>query len=116
MGCSRLKVLIILRSKFEPKLGERILLHAGEVHTMWKSIWSMQTPAVVKNFLWKVGNDLLPNKSNLLKKRISKTRSASPICFNSQKILSIFSGGVRLLWRFGKSVAKKSRSSNSDEG
>jgi hypothetical protein len=99
MGCSRLKVLIILRSKFEPKLGERILLHAGEVHTMWKSIWSMQTPAVVKNFLWKVGNDLLPNKSNLLKKRISKTRSASPIC------LQLTEDTFHILWRCSFAMA-----------
>jgi hypothetical protein len=40
----------------------------GEV---WKAIWSMKPPLVLKSFSWKVSNNLLPNMVNLHKKQIA---------------------------------------------
>jgi hypothetical protein len=71
---------------------------AGEMYTVWKSIWSMQMPDVVKNFLWKVGNNLLPTKSNLLKKRIVED-SACPIC------LQLPEDTFHILWRCPSATA-----------
>lgn len=45
----------------------------GEV---WKAIWSMKAPLVLKSFCWKVSNNLLPNMMNLYKKKIVP----SPLC------------------------------------
>lgn len=37
---------------------------------VWKTIWGLQAPPVLKNFCWKVCNNLLPTKVNLHKKKI----------------------------------------------
>lgn len=44
-----------------------------------KDIWSLQSPAVVKNIAWKVAHDMLPTKGNLYKKKIASDL-ACPIC------------------------------------
>ncbi|XP_042979954.1 uncharacterized protein LOC122310138 [Carya illinoinensis] len=36
----------------------------------WKSIWEMNVPGVVKQFIWKAANNILPTRSNLFKKKI----------------------------------------------
>jgi len=37
---------------------------------VWKTIWGMHAPPVLKNFCWKVCNNLLPTKANLHKRKI----------------------------------------------
>jgi hypothetical protein len=42
----------------------------------WKEIWKLKVPNVVKHFLWKALNNLLPTKTNLARKGLLKTPSA----------------------------------------
>lgn len=39
---------------------------------MWKFIWAIQVPNNVSVFLWKLCNDILPTKANLLRKGVVK--------------------------------------------
>jgi hypothetical protein len=43
---------------------------------IWPTIWKLHLPGVVKSFLWRVCNNLLPTKLNLLKKMIT----SDPLC------------------------------------
>ncbi|XP_042969001.1 uncharacterized protein LOC122301672 [Carya illinoinensis] len=36
----------------------------------WRSIWELEVPGVVKFFIWRAGNDLLPTKKNLFRRKI----------------------------------------------
>jgi hypothetical protein len=42
----------------------------GEQHVFWKAIWQIEAPAILKNFAWKISNNLLPTKHNFDRKRI----------------------------------------------
>lgn len=44
--------------------------------TLWKKIWSIKWPRVVKMFLWKACNNILPTKENLYKRKVV----ADPLC------------------------------------
>jgi len=57
--------------------GESSGSHGGE--NVWKSIWDLKAPPVLRNFCWKVSNNLLPNMVNLLWKKIV-SNSLCPIC------------------------------------
>jgi len=46
---------------------------------VWKTIWGLHAPPVLKNFCWKVCNNLLPTKVNLHKKKIVDDPSC-PFC------------------------------------
>jgi len=37
---------------------------------VWRLIWSLQAPSVLRIFCWKVSNNLLPNMVNLYRKKI----------------------------------------------
>jgi len=43
---------------------------------MWKVIWSLSVPNLVKVFLWKVGHNILPTMANLYKRRVVE----EPLC------------------------------------
>ena len=45
----------------------------------WRYMWDLTEPSVTKLFLWKAGNDLLPTKGNLFKRKIVEERSC-PVC------------------------------------
>jgi hypothetical protein len=46
---------------------------------VWKTIWGLSAPPVLKNFCWKVCNNLLPTKVNLQTKKIIEV-SSCPFC------------------------------------
>lgn len=45
----------------------------------WKGVWRLKVPGVVKHFIWKVSNNILPTKVNLVKKKILED-PLCPIC------------------------------------
>lgn len=53
----------------------------GEV---WKSIWNLDVPAIVKNFFWKANSNSLPVKLNLYKWKVLK-EGLCPICQQVEK-------------------------------
>ncbi|XP_041004011.1 uncharacterized protein LOC121249367 [Juglans microcarpa x Juglans regia] len=46
---------------------------------MWKSIWSLNLPGVVKSFMWKALNNCIPTRENLNRRRVIED-SLCPIC------------------------------------
>jgi hypothetical protein len=58
---------------------------------VFKDIWSLQAPTVVKNFAWKVAHDMLPTKGNLYKKKIGSD-SVCPICLQENEDI------IHILW------------------
>ncbi|XP_035543621.1 uncharacterized protein LOC118347698 [Juglans regia] len=52
----------------------------GSKDEKWSIIWNLTVPNSVKIFLWKVGNNLLPTKENLFKRKIVTEKSCT-ICF-----------------------------------
>jgi hypothetical protein len=61
---------------------------------LWTNLWRLPAPATVKNFVWKVGNELLSMKANLYKKHITP-----PIC------LQEFDDVFHILWSCKSSMA-----------
>jgi hypothetical protein len=47
------------------------------LNTLWKKIWSINSPRVVKMFLWNACSNILPTKENLYKRKIAND---PPIC------------------------------------
>ena len=37
---------------------------------LWKSVWSLNTPPKVRNFLWRACSNILPTRDNLCKKKV----------------------------------------------
>jgi len=70
----------------------------GEKHGLWKLLWQIEAPAVLKNFAWKVGNNLLPTKANLVSKHIEKD-SQCPLCLSNDETI------CHILWECPSSVA-----------
>ncbi|KAF5441933.1 hypothetical protein F2P56_037100 [Juglans regia] len=58
---------------------------------VWKQLWGLEVPAVVKMFLWKALNNILPTKSNLFKKKIADC-PLCPICGSSEESM------IHILW------------------
>lgn len=56
----------------------------NDIDNRWKNIWDLQVLGVVKVFMWKAGNDLLPTRKNLLSKRIV-TDARCPICKSEEE-------------------------------
>lgn len=48
--------------------------------SLWKQIWRIQGPRVVKMFLWQACNNILPTKENLFKRKITDD-PLCPICW-----------------------------------
>ena len=38
--------------------------------SLWRSIWSLRVPNIVKNFLWRACHDVIPTKANLKQRHI----------------------------------------------
>lgn len=49
------------------------------MENMWKTLWALPVPNVVKMFLWRACNNILPTKKNLFKKRVV-SNMVCPIC------------------------------------
>jgi hypothetical protein len=47
--------------------------------SIWRRIWRIGGPRVVKLFMWQVCNDILPTNKNLLKRKVL-TDALYPIC------------------------------------
>ncbi|KAL8548177.1 hypothetical protein ACS0TY_007485 [Phlomoides rotata] len=45
-----------------------------EVLGDWKSLWKLQIPPRVKDYLWRAARDCLPNKNNLFYKRVADNK------------------------------------------
>ncbi|XP_042979926.1 uncharacterized protein LOC122310106 [Carya illinoinensis] len=64
---------------------ERIRRRVGECSRevqkdeSWRSIWNLTVPNATKFFLWKAGNNLLPTKDNLFKRKVVDENSC-PLC------------------------------------
>jgi len=71
---------------------------AREEEKFWQDLWKIETPTVVKNFLWKVGNDLLSTKVNLFKKRVVSDPGC-PFCLQEREDV------VHSLWMCKSSMA-----------
>ena len=63
--------------------------------TFWKSIWKMKVPGKIKHFLWKACTNSLPAKANLIKREISKNRSAIA-ALEIQKMYCMLCGDVNV--------------------
>ena len=46
---------------------------------VWKMIWKLNVPSVVKNFLWPAYHDILPMRENLMKQKVV-TNPMRPVC------------------------------------
>ena len=57
-----------------PLNGEYSLAVADE--HLWKSVWSLNSPPKVRNFLWRECSNILPTRHNLRKKKMQ----IDPIC------------------------------------
>ncbi|KAF5475754.1 hypothetical protein F2P56_007529 [Juglans regia] len=58
---------------------------------VWKQMWRLEVPAVVKIFLWKALNNILPTNSNLFKKKIGDCPLCT-ICGSSEESV------LHILW------------------
>jgi hypothetical protein len=66
-----------VRSAYHMELTNRSLMEgecssAAEQQGVWNTIWSLDVPEVVKNFAWKLGNNLLPTKERLVQRYIGQ--------------------------------------------
>jgi DNA polymerase sigma len=43
----------------------------SERGAFWKTLWKLRALAILKNFLWKVSNDIIPTKENLHQRKIT---------------------------------------------
>lgn len=65
------------KSRREQEQGES--LNQGDAKNLWKLVWSLKVPSMLKNFMWKVGMNLLPTKDNLFRQHIAQD-PLCPIC------------------------------------
>jgi hypothetical protein len=83
-------------SRRELKVGESSTAMVSR--DFWKTIWNLHIPAVLKFFLWKACNNLLPTKENLYSKKIVQ----DPLCPLS---LQASESVGHILWSCPSSVA-----------
>jgi hypothetical protein len=48
---------------------------------LWKEIWRINLPNIIKNFVWRLAKNILPTRDNLCKKGL-KIEYVCPFCFN----------------------------------
>jgi hypothetical protein len=53
---------------------------------IWKSIWKLQIPNPTKVFLWRASSDILPTKSNLLRRGIVKDELCRFCCSEPETV------------------------------
>lgn len=53
-------------------------------HDFWKIIWESKTIPKIKNFLWRMGSNILPTKSKLFERHISDT-NICPLCASDEE-------------------------------
>ena len=51
----------------------------SELTPLWKKIWGLQVPNKVKHLAWKACKDLLPTKTNLIRRKVI-TKSCCDVC------------------------------------
>jgi ribonuclease HI len=51
----------------------------GSLRGLWRRLWSISGPRVVKLFMWQACNDILPTNENLFKRKVL-TEALCPIC------------------------------------
>jgi hypothetical protein len=78
--------------KREQERGESSNVGANRI--FWKSLWAMNVPGVLKNFMWKVSLNLLPTKDNLHRKKIAPD-PLCPICHQERKTTGHILWGCR---------------------
>jgi hypothetical protein len=49
------------------------------MHQIWKRIWKIKGPRMVKMFMWQACSNILPTRENLFKRKVT-TNSLCPIC------------------------------------
>ncbi|KAF5468558.1 hypothetical protein F2P56_012701 [Juglans regia] len=64
---------------------------AKKSDAVWKQLWGLEVPVVVKMFIWKALNNILPTKSNLFKKKIGDCPLCA-ICGLSEELV------IHILW------------------
>jgi hypothetical protein len=69
-----------------------------EEEAFWQKLWKVEALGVIKNFLWKVGNDLLPTKLNLFIKKVVP-EPGCPICAQDTE------DALHILWKCNSSMA-----------
>jgi len=77
-----------------------------EVQLFWKSLWQLPVQPVVRNFAWKVCNNILPTKETLFRKGIIDDPYC-PLCLTQSETL------FHILWSCPSSVAVWQESSRS---
>jgi hypothetical protein len=65
---------------------------------VWKELWKLEVPPAVKNFWWRVCQNVLPTKDNLFSKKITPD-PLCPICLKEPKTL------YHILWQCPSSMA-----------
>jgi ribosomal protein L37AE/L43A len=80
----------------EQEIGE--CSQAGEQQDIWKLIWKLKVLAMLKNFAWKVGANLLPTKTNMVSRRIGDDPYC-PICTSTFETIS------HIIWECPSSTA-----------
>lgn len=70
---------------------------------LWNQIWNIQGSRVVKMFVWKACNDILPTKHNLFKRGIVSDSNAPFVLLRLKHWIILF-GAVLLLWTCGLNV------------
>ncbi|XP_062175909.1 uncharacterized protein LOC133880954 [Alnus glutinosa] len=98
MECSQSGVRIFWSRRSELRPWERALKLEKIEDRFWQELWRLEAPAVVKNFMWKVGNDLLPTKGNLFQKNIVQNPNC-PICLQETEDM------LHILWSCKSSMA-----------
>lgn len=69
-------------SRRAQKVGESSM--SGENQKIWKAIWSWNFPHSLKNFLWKLGRNILTTRENLFRKGIVEDPFC-PFCLSSSE-------------------------------
>ncbi|XP_062175976.1 uncharacterized protein LOC133881026 [Alnus glutinosa] len=71
---------------------------AGEEVKFWQKLWRVEAPGVIKNFLWRMGNNLLPTKLNLFNKKVVPVPTC-PICAQDPE------EAIHILWKCKSAMA-----------
>ncbi|XP_041025489.1 uncharacterized protein LOC121265863 [Juglans microcarpa x Juglans regia] len=53
----------------------------------WRNIWNLEVPSVTKLFLWRAGNNRLPTKENLFKRKVVEDKSCLVCSVETETIM-----------------------------